>query len=102
MALIGGELGLGGALRCDWRRIDGVAGAPPCIQAAVEGPDTLDSVLSQEERHPGARGLVRSSTVKNHVPVARNLLVALYDLTGKHMDGALDHAGVGLEIERTP
>ena len=104
-ALFGGELGLGGrggAFRRGRRRIDGVAAGPPCIQPAFEGPDAFDPVLSQEERHPGARGLVRSSAVENHVPVARNLLVALHDLTGKHVDGALDHARVGLEIERTP
>ena len=56
-------------------------------------------MLSQKERHPGARGLVRSGTVKNHVPVARDFLVALHNLAGKHVDGALDPAGIGFEIE---
>jgi hypothetical protein len=43
----------------------------------LQGPDTLNASLPEQERHTGARGFVWSSTVEDYVAVARQLVVLL-------------------------
>jgi hypothetical protein len=78
----------------------GIAALAPCVQAALQWPDPLDTVLSQQQRHTGARGFIRSSTVQNHFAVARQSVVLLLQFLGFHMQRPGNGFWLGFEVQR--
>src|SRR5713226_4243075 len=75
-----------------------VAAFAPGIEATLQGPDSFDPVSSEEQRHTGAGGFVRSSTVENHFAFARQAVVFFFQLLGVHAKGAGNGFGIGFEI----
>src|SRR5690242_20903514 len=64
------------------------AAVAPGVQAALQGPDALDAIFFEEQRHTGAGGFVGSSTVKHHFAVARQPVVLFFQLFGLEMQCA--------------
>src|SRR5207247_8953536 len=62
--------------------LDGEFPLSPEIQPAQEGANTLEAVALQQQRHPGARGLVRSRAVQDDLAVGRDLVATTVDLLG--------------------
>lgn len=79
-----------------------IAALTPRFEAALERPDALDAVFSEEERHTGARGFVGSSTVENDFAIAGKAIVFLFQLLGIHSKCAGDDFGLGFEIHGMP
>jgi hypothetical protein len=52
----------------------------PSIEAAQQRAHARDSPPAKQQRRTGARGLGRSSAIKDDVPIARNLLVPAFNL----------------------
>src|SRR5713101_8068453 len=57
-----------------------VAAFAPRIETTLQGPDSFDPFSSEEQRHTGAGGFVRSSTVENHLAFARQAVDFLFQL----------------------
>ncbi len=77
-----------------------VAGLAPCTQTALQGPDALDSILSEQQRHTGAGRFVRSSAVQNHFAVPRETVALFLELLGLHVQRSGNRLGLSFEIER--
>jgi hypothetical protein len=75
-----------------------VAAFAPGVQAALQGPNAGDALFSEEQRHTGAGGFVWSSTVKNDVAVAGQLVVLLLQFLGIHTESAGDSFRLGFKI----
>jgi hypothetical protein len=75
-----------------------VAAIAPGIQATLERADALDAIFFEEERHTGARGFVRSSTVENHFAITRQTVVFLLQFLGVHAESAGNRSGLRIEI----
>lgn len=71
----------------------------PGVEAPQQWPNVLVPFLIQQPRHPGAGGLIRSSTVHHDGPAAGNLLVAEVKLTGRDAERAPDLGPFYLEVE---
>lgn len=66
----------------------GKAQPAPCLEASGERPNPLDPPAPQEQRHPGAAGLVGSRAVKHDVTVPGDFLVAPVELLRVQAEGA--------------
>src|SRR5438046_4754250 len=77
-----------------------IATLAPCIQAAFQRPDALDSILSEEQRHTGAGSFVRSSTVKNHLTIPRETVALFLELLGLHVQRSGNGLRLSFEIHR--
>ena len=77
---------------------EGEAFFAPGIEAALERADALDAIFSEEQRHTGAGGFVRSSTVKNHFAIARQEIGFILQLEGVHSKGAGNGFRIGFEV----
>jgi len=77
-----------------------VATLSPFLQAALKRPDALDAFFSKEQRHTGAGGFVRSSTVKNDVAVGGKRIVLFLQFTRIHPERAGDGFGISFEVHR--
>ncbi len=75
-----------------------VAAFAPRIETTLQGPDSFDPLSSEEQRHTGAGGFVRSSTVENHLAFARQAVVFFLEFLGVHAKGAGNGFGIGFEI----
>lgn len=60
--------------------------AAPGLHTACQRAHPGDALAPQEQRHPGAAGLVGSGAVEHDFPIARNLLVPLFDFCRGHVD----------------
>lgn len=78
--------------------LQGEVSFSPAFNAAGEWPDLLDPVFSEEERHPGAAGLVGSGAVEDQIPIAGELAMALRHLVRRHAQGAGDRVRGGLHV----
>ena len=76
------------------------AALPPSLKASLERPHAGDPPAAKQQRHTGAGGLVGSGTVEHDVAVAGDLLVALLELVGQHMESTGHFHGVRLELQR--
>jgi hypothetical protein len=74
----------------------------PRVEAALEWANAFDAVLSEEQRHTGAGGFVRSSTVENHFTIAGQAVILLLKLASVHAKSAGDGFRVGLEVHGMP
>src|SRR5262249_58799565 len=54
----------------------GIGEDAPGVEATGERPHPLDAATSEEQRHPGARGLVGSGAIERDVTLTRDLLVS--------------------------
>src|SRR5262245_1963709 len=52
----------------------------PAVEATLKGPHAHDAATSEEQRHPGARGLVGSRAVQHDLVLARDLPVPRFQL----------------------
>jgi hypothetical protein len=77
------------------RRIAAIA---PSLEAAGQRTDPFDAAASQDQRHPGAGGLVGSGAVENDVPVARDLLLARFQFLDHQVERARDDRRLALEL----
>jgi hypothetical protein len=75
-------IALPGRFTCYWE-----AKVAPATETAFEWPDSVDALASQQQRHTGAGGFIRSRTVKNDVPIHGDLGEMLVDLIGIKMHG---------------
>ena len=76
-----------------------VAQLAPGAQAAFERTHALDPLGPQQERHPGARGFVRSRAEQDDVAIARDPLVLVDEVVPRDAQGTGDRLGLGLEVE---
>src|SRR5262249_58604214 len=76
-----------------------VAEVAPGPEASREGPHPFDAATSQDQRHTGARGFVRSGAVEDDLALARDLPVAAVHVLDRHVERAGDDRGLGLEID---
>src|SRR5215475_948478 len=79
-----------------------IAALAPRTQPALQGPNALDSVLSQEERHTGARGLIRSSAVQHDFSVAWETVIAPFELLRLHVQRSRNRFRLGFEVHGMP
>ena len=85
-----GELGVG----------ERVATFAPGGEAAFERANARDALFSEEQRHTGAGGFVRSSTVENDFLIAGKKFSMLLQIAGVHVQGAGNGFGVGFKLHR--
>src|SRR5213594_5241316 len=64
--------------------------------------DSRDPLTPELERHPGARGFVRSGTVELQLSRSEELPLMLVDLVGRHPAAARDGVGRGRHLEPRP
>jgi hypothetical protein len=98
--LVSHHLRNGAALENSQRGGQGKAAVAPRLQASLQRAYALDAIFSQEQRHTGTGGFVRSSTVKNDFDIAGQPVVFLLELFGLHVQRARNHLRLGLEIQR--
>jgi hypothetical protein len=79
---------------------EGEAFFAPGGEAALERADALDAVFSEEQRHTGAGGFVRSSTVENDFAIARQAVVLFLQFAGIHAKSARNRFRVGFKVHR--
>ena len=77
-----------------------VAALAPGIQTALQWADALDAILPEEQRHTGAGGFVRSSTVENYFAVAGQKVILLFQFLGVHAESAGNGFRVSFEVHR--
>src|SRR5260370_29153513 len=90
-----------------WRGEDGclfgddlqrIAQARPARQPAEQRPDLRDPQILERERHPGARGFVRSSAVEDDLRAARDFPVPKLEVLGKDPESSGDHSWLQLHV----
>ena len=70
-----------------------IASPLPLFEAAQKRSDPRDADVSQFERHTGTRGFVGSGTVKDGLPIPREVTLLRYQLVRGHANCAGDLAG---------
>ncbi len=99
-AILGGRTGLFGL--CVLGRVvprQRVAAPPPGVEASGKRSNSY-AVLSEEERHPGTRRFVGSSTVEHGLAVSRDLLMPRVEVLHRYVDGPRDSLVLRREIQR--
>src|SRR5215469_11424697 len=81
------------------RRGQRKASLAPGLQAALQRPNAFDAIFSEEQRHTGARGFVRSSAEQNHLAVPRKAMAVLFQFLGLHMQRAGNGLWLRLEVQ---
>jgi hypothetical protein len=72
----------------------------PSLESPGERINPSDAQLVKPQCYPGASDFVRAGTIEYDVAVARNLLVSVLELLGKHVYSARNFHTIGLEMER--
>lgn len=75
-----------------------VALVAPGAKPALKRADAPDALLPEKERHTGARGLARSSTVENNLAVTRQQAALLLKFLGVDADCPGNGLWIGFEI----
>src|SRR5262249_18437390 len=75
-----------------------VAAVAPSLQSALQRPDALDAIFSEEQRHTGAGSFVGSSTVQNDFAIEQQTAIAFLQLFGLHVQSTWNHLGLGFEV----
>src|SRR5688500_146130 len=70
---------------------------PPCVESADQRMDILEAVFFQNERHTGARILLRSGAVRNNVVVTPDVREVLFGIVRGNSDSAS-----GLDLGTVP
>lgn len=71
---------------------------PPGFQSSRERTDLHHPSPLQHERHPGARGFIRSRAVEDDLLALRDLVAACLEVLDGEVDRPGDAARVGLEV----
>src|SRR2546422_11637347 len=79
------------------RAREGQARLPPGPEPAPQRPYVRDPPASEQERHPGARGLVGSGAVEDDLAVPGDLVVSSLEVLAGQAQGARDGARIGRE-----
>jgi len=72
----------------------------PSIQSALQRPDVLHALFSEEQRHTGAGSFVWSSAVEDHFAVRRQPIALFLQFLHVHAKRAGNRFGVRLKIKR--
>src|SRR5581483_3591067 len=80
--------------------LERVSGFAPGLQPAYEY-ERIESLFSEQMRHPGARGFACSSAIDINVFVARQVLYFFLEVIGFDPDRSLDALGAGVIIAVT-
>ena len=76
-----------------------IAAFAPGVQAALQRADARNALFPEEQRHTGAGGFVWSSTVKNDVAIARQLVILFLQFLSVHAERTGNCLGLCFEID---
>ena len=88
--------------RAGGQRLHGKAASAPARESPRQWMDARDAPPFQQQRHPGARGLIGSRADEHQLGIARDLKVTGFEFVGGQAKGARDRVRDLGSVERGP